>query len=79
MHEPSPPNEHREGTDTEKAREARRTQAMFRTTYEELGKMKRAEHVLGGLSTAMARAMLEDALWRTDQAAREAAADAPES
>ena len=52
---------------------------MFRTTYEELGKMKRAEQVLGSLSTARARAMLEDALWRTEQAAREAAGEEPET
>lgn len=79
MHETSPPSDHRPGTDPAKAREARRTQAMFRTTYEELGKMKRADQVLGGLSTARARAMLEDALWRTDQAVREAAGEEPET
>lgn len=79
MHEPSLPNDRRARTDADKAREARRTQAMFRTTYEELGKMKRAEQVLGGLSTATARAMLEDALWRTEQAAREAAGEEPET
>jgi hypothetical protein len=79
MHETSPLNDHREEADADKAREARRTRAMFRTTYEELGKMKRAEQVLGGLSTPMAHAMLEDALWRTDQAAREAAGEEPET
>lgn len=57
--------------DRDRAREARRMRAIFRTTAEELGKMRRAEAVFGGLSTEQARAMLEDALWRTYQAARE--------
>lgn len=65
--------ERHEDTDRAKAREARRMRAVYRTTYEELGKMKRAEVVFGGLTTEQARAMLEDALWRTEQAAREAA------
>jgi hypothetical protein len=79
MHDAPRNSEHHGETDAAKAREARRTRAMFQTTYEELGKMQRAEAVLGGLSTAMARAMLEDALWRTDQAAREAAGEEPEA
>ena len=79
MHEPTFPDDHREGSDTEKAREVRRTQAMFRTTFEELGKMKRAEQALGRLSTARTRAMLEDALWRTEQAAQEAVGEEPET
>ncbi len=65
--------------DPEAVREARRVRAIFQATYEELGKMKRAEQLLGRLSTAQARAMLEDALWRTDQAAREAANEEPQS
>ncbi|HEV2125968.1 MAG TPA: hypothetical protein VGW38_24690 [Chloroflexota bacterium] len=79
MHDVPHDNKRQAGTDRARAREARRTRAMFQTTYEELGKMKRAEAVFGGLSREQARAMLEDALWRTDQAARRAVGEEPEA